>query len=87
MEINNIAKLLEKFKKLKPSDLYVKEAFIESMKEVMNVEISKAEINVNGSNIFLTVHPALKTEIFLRKKEILKSLEQKLNKSLIKNII
>ena len=60
---------------------------MECMKEIMGVELSKAEININGSNIFLTVHPALKTEIFLRKKEILKSLEQKLKKETIKNII
>ena len=85
--MNNISGLLAKFKKLKPSDTYVKEAFIETMKEVMNVEVFKPEINVQGSNIFLNVHPALKTEIFLKKKEILESLDKKLQKKVVKNII
>ena len=87
MEINNISKLLEKFKKLKPSDLFVKEAFIDVIKEVLSVEISKEEITVSGSNLFLNVHPTLKSEIFLKKKAILESLEEKLQKKQIKNII
>jgi len=87
MEFNNISSLLERFKKLKPSDTYVKEAFIDSMKEIMNVEIVKSEINVNGSNIFINAHPALKSEIYLQKKAILSSLEEKLQKKQIKNII
>ncbi len=87
MEMNNISGLLARFKKLKPSDLFIKEAFIESIKEVMNVEVSKDEITVSGSNIFLNAHPALKSEIHLNKKEILKSLENKLRKKQVENII
>ena len=87
MEINNIKGLLERFKKLKPTDTFVKEAFIETLNEVMNVEINKDEITVSGSNIFLNVHPTLKSEIFLKKRAILELLEKKLEKKLVKNII
>ena len=87
MEINNIKGFLEKFKKLKPTDTFVKEAFSDSIKEIMNIEIEKGEITVSGSNIFLNAHPTLKSEIYLNKREILESIENKLQKKTIKNII
>ena len=87
MDFNNISGLLERFKNLKPSDTYVKEAFIDVMKEVMNVEMHKEEIKVQGKNIYLSVHPALKTEIHLQKKSVLEALKNKLQKHEVENII
>ena len=87
MNFNNISNFLEKFKNLKPTDTYIQEAFIETVKEVMNVELSKSEITVKRHTIFLNVHSTLKTELYLRKKEILQTLEKKLKKETIANFV
>jgi topoisomerase IA-like protein len=87
MNFNNISNFLEIFKNLKPTDTYIQEAFIETVKEVMNVELSKSEIKVQKYTLFLNVHPALKTELYLRKKEILETLGKKLKKETITNFV
>ena len=87
MNFNNISNFLEKFKTLKPTDTYIQEAFIESVKEVMNIELTKNEISVQRHTLFLNVHPTLKTELYLRKKDILRLLEKKLKKDTVTNFV
>lgn len=65
--INNITEYLKRFKNIKPSDSLIKENFIKTVEEILKIKIKKSEINIQKDKIFLTTHPIIKNEIYLKK--------------------
>ncbi|MEK7589931.1 MAG: hypothetical protein AAB475_01620 [Patescibacteria group bacterium] len=84
----NIGNYLVKFKNITPPDKFVKEIFIDVVKETTNIKIEKDSINVRKGTIFLSVDPIVKNEIFLKKTEVMESLKKKLkvHKKTIKSL-
>lgn len=76
----NIGNFLEKFKNITPPDKFVKDVLIGVVKDTVNIDIEKDNIDVRNGTIFITVDPIIKSEIFFKKSEIIKSLTEKLKK-------
>lgn len=87
MTLGRIGDFLDKFKNLEPSDKFIKDAFVAVIKELFDEEITENELEIQNQTIYLRVHPALKSEIYIKKARTLELLHKKLNKNLIKNII
>ena len=87
MEFNNIGDLLARFKKLKPTDTFIKEECVEVLQDSLGVKIDIKDISVQKNTLFLNLHPAIKTEIFLKKEHILSALKKRLRRGLISKIV
>ncbi|MDP6387900.1 MAG: hypothetical protein QGG63_01325 [Candidatus Pacebacteria bacterium] len=78
---------MEKFKKITPPDKLVKEVCIDTVKKIVGIDIEKDNIDVRNGIIFISADSIIKSEIFLKKNEIIKNLTQKLSsKKIIKDI-
>lgn len=84
----NIGNFLEKFKNITPPDKFVKEVLIDVVKDIVDIEIEKDNIDVRNGTIFISVDPIIKNEIFLKKSEVMENLKEKLKiyKKTIKEI-
>lgn len=74
----NISGFLEKFKNITPPDKFVKDELVDVVKDVVGIDIEKENIGVRNGTIFISVDPIVKNEIFLKKREVLESLKEKL---------
>lgn len=74
----NIGNFLERFKNITPPDKFVKDVFIYVVKDAVNIEIEKDDLDVRNGTIFISIDPIIKSEIFLKKNEIMKNLTKKL---------
>lgn len=85
----NLSSFLEKFANLIPPERFLKEIFIRTVFEVTKINLKEEEIKINGKNIFLSSHPAKKSEIFLQKQVLLKKMNEELSsfKKTIKDIL
>ncbi len=72
---------------MEPSDAYIKDAFIFIIDEMFGEKFERSEINIQKGTIFLKVHPALKSEIHIKKAKVIDLVNQKIEKNIIKNII
>lgn len=69
---------MEKFKNITPPDKFVKDVFIGVVKDAVNIELEKDNLDVRNGTIFISIDPIIKSEIFLKKTEIMKNLTEKL---------
>ena len=72
---------------MEPSDAYIKDAFISVTEELFNEKIERNEIEVQKGTLYLRVHPALKSEIYIKKQRTLDLVNKKLEKNIVKNIV
>lgn len=87
MNLNNIGKFLKRFKGLESSDTYIKKALISVIEELFNEKIDKKDISIQKGTIYLRAHPALKSEIYIKKAKTLEFVNKKIEKNIVKNII
>lgn len=87
MQMNNIARFLQRFKKMEPVDAAAKRALIEAFKDILNVELDTNQVRVSKKTLFLNVHPTLRMEIYLHKDKLLTRLKSELGHNGIENII
>ena len=85
--MNNIGDFLKRFRNIEPSDAYIKDAFIAVVKELFNEEIKREEMEVQKGTIYLRVHPALKSEVYIKKTRTIELINKRLEKKIVKNII
>ena len=76
-----INSLFEKYKHLTPPNHYLKKAYQEILEEMFDVVVREQDIIIRGNTIFLTAPPALKSELFLHKQEVLKRVQDKISKT------
>jgi len=88
MALSKIRDLLGKYSHITPQNKIVKEAFVETIKEIFHQTISTKNISVNRNNVYIKTHPTLKHEIQLRKQDVIESLNKKLSqeKGFIKDV-
>lgn len=81
----NIASYLEKFKNIGQGERFFKEAVVSAVKEILNFEIETKNILLKNGEITFKITPAMKNAIYIKKKQILKKIEEKTGKQ-IENI-
>ncbi len=74
--MNFLGDFLEKFKNIRDPKKD-RECVSEVVTEVLGVPVSEKEIQIKDKEIILSLSPILKNEVFLRKNEILKKLQEK----------
>lgn len=79
MSLNKITAYLNKFKKITPSDSFIKNNLINAIYIVLNIKIKKQEISVQNNIVILKTHPIIKKEIIMQKKIILDYLNKQIN--------
>jgi len=86
MSFNSIDSFFDRFKKITPPNEVVRKAVSEVLFEVVGVNIDISNIKVEGENVRIKNSPFIKSDIFLHKEQIIKTLEKKLGKQTPKNI-
>lgn len=84
--ISPLTTFLERFKKLRPPDETVRLAVIALMGEYCKGDVSLAEVTVKNGTVFVVADPALKSELFLKKRKILGELAKQLGDKAPKDI-
>ncbi len=72
--MNPLANFLEKFAVLLSKSRDVKKSFLVSLKSKANITLAENEIDVKDNIVYIKSHPAVRMEIFMRKKAILDEL-------------
>jgi hypothetical protein len=74
---SNISKFLESFKEILFKEELFKEDICLVLKEKINISIERKNIILRNNILSIQADPYIKTEIFLRKEEILKEIQGK----------
>lgn len=82
-----IVEFLNRFKKLAPPDEVVRLSLAQAIEKITEIQIPPNKISVRRDIAFVgTEHPSIKSEILLKKEEILLFLKQQLNRDLLRDI-
>lgn len=74
---------LEKFKNLGAGQFLVREAFVVACKNILGCELSIKTIQFKNETILLgTLHPAIKTAIFVKKEKIIEAVKKATGKEI-----
>lgn len=73
----HLSELLGKFKNLGLGERQTKDALIEAIQEIVGVSISRKDVSLSGKTAYIKTGSVMKSEIFLRKEEILKKMKEK----------
>jgi len=69
----------EKFKKFVPPERFLRRAVVASIAELVGEAVAEESVKVRGSTVFISAHPTIKAEVFMRKKELLDRISEKLS--------
>ncbi len=69
-----LTQLLARFKNLTNTEKIKKEVIIEEIKACTGISIPISTVSILKNTIFLKVSPIIRTEIFLKKEEIIKKI-------------
>ena len=73
----NISIYLDKFKKIEVKSSNLKNHIIDSINNIIKINIDKKDVELKNGVVYLRVHPVVKNEIFINKNTILKELNTK----------
>ena len=82
----DIAKYLEKFKAMSCSRDFVRNSLAEAIKQICHIEIDPKKIDIKDGLARINERPIIKSEIFIKKDKILKSLSEEVFEK-IKDIV
>lgn len=85
--MNNLKRFLDRFRNLRAPDASVKETFVRILEKEIGIVLSTKDIELVGSTLHIRAHPTLKSEVYLRKKHLLKCLLEEGVTREIKNIL
>jgi hypothetical protein len=74
--MNPLASFLDRFRSLKPPQASLKKAVVRALSEVMQVEIPPEKVRLSQGAAFLDVDPLIKSEVFLKKAELLRRVRE-----------
>lgn len=84
--MEQIALYLKKFTNIIPRERLVREGVVDILKEYSETSIPLENIHMRGNTIFITASPILKNILFMHKKDVLKKLQNRLEKSSISDV-
>ena len=76
----NVSLYLEKFKTLGLAEYVAKDALISVIKKSIGVEIEKKDVEYRNGKFQIKAEPIIKSQIYIKKIEILESLSKELKK-------
>ena len=78
--MNPILELLEKYKRYTAPDSAVRTALVESIKDVVGIDIHERSIKIIGSAAYIDTDTMIKSAIFIRQDAVLKKVALRLGK-------
>lgn len=72
--MEQISFFLERFKTLGLDSSLVKEAFIETVRKNLKITLSKEDVEVRDGTVYVKAHPALKSELRIKRQALLAEL-------------
>ena len=75
--MENISSFLQRFKALLSSAGARKQISLEAIKEFFNIDIDPEKVKIKNDVLFLDVSPAFKSALFLKKKDLLNTINQR----------
>ncbi|MDP3996556.1 MAG: hypothetical protein Q8P86_02590 [bacterium] len=82
--MHQISIYLEKFKNAETDAVSAKTAIIEAVFEVVKRPLKKENVSFENGRIKIMAGPALKSEIFMRQKEVFAAIESKIGRKIEK---
>lgn len=82
MAEGNLGDFLTLFKNLLSHEELIREDIINSIYTHTGIQLEKKQLTIQNSLCSITCHPAIKNELFLKKKEILNSLKESTHKKI-----
>ncbi len=73
----NIGDFLKRFKHILPTDRIVRDGLIAVIRECTGIQLGEREIAVRGSVAYLMVDPRVKSEVLMRRGEILRKVNER----------
>ncbi len=77
MAFHDIGNFLKRFKGILPTDRVVRDGLRVAIREHTGIDLSEREVAVRGAVAYLMTDPRVKSEIFLRRGEILRSVNDR----------
>lgn len=82
----SISDYLKKFKNLTPPESSIKQAVVISIDSALGVELDASDIEINRNKIYLKAHPAIKSEVSIKKENIIKNINERIGKKAVFDI-
>lgn len=82
MAEGNLGDFLNIFKNLLSHEELLREDILSSIKKHTDISLDKKQISIKNSICSIECHPALRSEIFLKKNDIMKSLRESTHKKI-----
>ena len=87
MPWNSVSKYLEKFFVISPPGKFYQKEVIKTLNEILNINLSEDDAEYRFGIMYIkNNNQSLKNEIFLNKEKIIKQLNQKIKRDIIKDI-
>ena len=84
--MEQISFFLERFKSLGLDSSLLKQVFIETVQKTLKVTLSKEDVQIRDGVVSVKAHPAFKSELRIKRKEILEDLSGILGPTKIINV-
>ena len=78
--MKGIRLFLDRFRNLTPPDQFIKKECISVIKNRLNVEIKKEDISIKNNIIYINTSSTIKSELFIKKEDLLKELSECISK-------
>lgn len=78
--MKGIRLFLDRFRHLTPPDQFIKKECISVIKNRLNVEIKKEDISIKNNIIYINTSSTIKSELFIKKEDLLKELSECISK-------
>lgn len=78
--MNNLGGLLAKFNNLLKNSRDTKSTVMECLTKVIGIQFEEKDFDVRGDVLYITAHPSIKNEVFIRKAIVLAELKILLDK-------
>lgn len=78
--MQNIRDLLDRYFRLAAPDTAVRRALMESIKEIVNIDIPQRDIKIVGDVAYVEIDTTIKSALFMRQSAILKRVEERLGR-------
>ncbi len=72
-----IGDFLDKFRRAVPGDILAKRALAEEVRSRLGISLRSEDVRVRGGIAHLALHPAAKSEVLLRRGEILRAVRER----------
>lgn len=77
MAFRDIGNFLKRFKIILPTDRLVRDSLRVAIRESTGIDLSEREITVRGTVAYLLTDPRVKSEVFMRRGEILRAVNER----------